>query len=201
MTRKQSRVTGRHWLVVALMLSWFLPYAVPMHAASLEPMPLKGDFSLVDETGRKVSLADYRGSMLLVYFGYTYCPDVCPTNLGIIAQALDMLPKAVTDNIQPLLITVDPGRDLLVHLKEYTKAFHSSMMGLSGSEQAIAQAAKLFGVYYAKVETDPEEPDSYLMDHSASTYFLNEQGEIVDIFDHALPAEQMVERILKWVNR
>jgi protein SCO1/2 len=108
-----------------------------------------GPFALVDSEGRAVTDADFRGRFMLVYFGFTYCPDVCPTSLTYIAQALDRLgPDA--DKVVPVFITVDPERDTPEQLKEYVRHFHPKLVGLTGTPEQIAAAAKAYRVYFAK---------------------------------------------------
>ena len=172
-----------------------------LHAESSEPMVLKGSFSLLDENGDRKTLADYRGSYPLIFFGYTYCPDVCPTNLGIMSEALEMLPAAIVAKLQPLFISVDPERDSLEHLKDFTEVFHPALVGLTGTLEEVAAAARTFGVYYAKAEEDPEDPEVYMVDHSANTFLLDEQGRLLAIFDHATPPKQVVKGILQHLQR
>ncbi|MBF0454226.1 MAG: SCO family protein [Magnetococcales bacterium] len=160
-----------------------------------DPMPLRGSFSLVDETGKKVTLEGYRGRYLLIYFGYTYCPDICPTSLGIIGEVLDKLSPPALDKLTPLFVTVDPERDTVEHVNEYTDAFHPKLIGLTGSVEETNRAAKTFGVYFAKAEEDPDDPTDYLVDHSSNTFFLDPQGRIVTIFGHAPEVEEVVRNL------
>ncbi|MBF0107941.1 MAG: SCO family protein [Magnetococcales bacterium] len=173
--------------------------ASPVHSESTDPLPLKGSFSLKDEQGTTRKLEDYRGSYLLVYFGYTYCPDVCPTNLGIIAQVLNTLPTGVGDHLTPLFVSVDPERDTPAQLGDYTDAFHPRLIGLTGTAEEVRQAANTFGVYYARVE-NPADRGHYLVDHSSSTYFIDDQGRLRDIFEHAMAPEDMRRRIVKEIQ-
>src|SRR3984957_12449011 len=136
-----------------------------------------GPFSLIDGDGKPVTDQTWRGKYMLVYFGYTYCPDVCPTTLTSVAAALDKLgPKA--DQIQPLFITVDPKRDTPAVVKQYAAAFSPRLIGLTGTPEQIAVAAKEYRVYYAEHRTGPG-PDDYSMDHSSILYLMGPDGKFI----------------------
>jgi|UniRef100_UPI003703D2B4 protein SCO1/2 len=131
-----------------------------------------GPFQLVNAaTGREVSDQDFRGKWLLVFFGYTHCPDVCPTTLSNIAEAMSQL-GPLAEHIQPLFITVDPERDTLPVLIDYTGAFDPRILGLSGSANQIASAAKAYQIYYAKRVIG----DDYYMDHTATILVVRPDG-------------------------
>jgi protein SCO1/2 len=137
-----------------------------------------GPFSLIDGDGHAVTDQTYRGKFMLVYFGYTYCPDVCPTTLSAVADAMDKLgPKA--DKIQPLFITVDPKRDKPDVVKQYAAAFGTRIVGLTGSPEQIAAAAKAYRVYYAEHRTGTG-PDDYSMDHSSVLYLMGPDGRFIE---------------------
>ncbi|MBF0444120.1 MAG: SCO family protein [Magnetococcales bacterium] len=163
------------------------------NAGSKHPMPIKGGFSLVDETGKNVTLKGYRGQYLLIYFGYTYCPDICPTSLGIISQALDGLTKKSLDKLLPLFISIDPERDTVEYIKEYTDMFHPRLVGLTGTVAQASRAAKTFGVYFAKAEINPEDSTDYSVDHSSNTFFIDPKGRIIEIFGHAPQVENVIK--------
>lgn len=131
-----------------------------------------GPFNLIDaRTGRQVSERDFRGKWLLVFFGYTHCPEVCPTTLSNITEAISQLGPLAT-RIQPLFITLDPERDTLPVLAEYAQAFDPSIIALSGGADEIAAAARAYGVYYAKRGAS----DDYSLDHTATIYVLRPDG-------------------------
>jgi protein SCO1/2 len=136
-----------------------------------------GPFSLIDDNGKPVTDQTWRGKYMLIYFGYTYCPDVCPTTLTSIADAMDKL-GSKADRLQALFITVDPKRDTPEVLKQYTAAFGSRIIGLTGSPEQIATAAKAYRVYYAEHRTGPG-PDDYSMDHSSVLYLMAPDGKFV----------------------
>ena len=136
-----------------------------------------GPFRLVDSAGQTVTNQTYRGKYMLVYFGYTYCPDVCPTTLQAMTNALDALgPKA--EQIAPLFITVDPARDTPAVMKRYTAAFSPRLIGLTGSPEQIARVTKEYHVYAAKQVTGPG-PNDYSMDHSSVIYFMGKDGQFI----------------------
>ena len=138
---------------------------------------LGGPFTLEDGNGKQVSDSDFRGKYMLVYFGYTFCPDVCPTTLNEVADALDHLgPKA--DRLQPIFITVDPRRDTPSVVKQYTAAFSPRLLGLTGTPDQIAKVAKAYRVYYAEHRTGPG-PNDYSMDHSSILYLMGPDGKFI----------------------
>lgn len=140
---------------------------------------LGGPFTLVDHSGRTVSERDFAGRPLLLYFGYSYCPDVCPTELGTIAAALDAMGPAA-ERVTPIFITIDPERDTPAALADYVSRFHPRMIGLTGTADQIAQAARAYRVYYAKVR--PRDATDYLMDHSSFIYFVGPDGRVRSLF-------------------
>ena len=151
-----------------------------------------GDFTLVDGDGRTVTQDDLRGKLALVLFGFTFCPDVCPTELQVIAQAMDVLgPQAA--EVRPVFITVDPERDTPAKMKEYVEQFHPSITGLTGTPQQVAAAARAWRVYYSKV-TPPGATD-YLMDHSAFTYLMGRDGSLRALFRPGTTPEEMAASI------
>ncbi len=136
-----------------------------------------GPFSLIDGDGHPVTDQTWRGKYMLVYFGYTYCPDVCPTTLTNVADALDKL-GSKADRIQPLFITVDPKRDTPAVVKQYAAAFGPHLIGLTGTAEQIAAAAKAYRVYYAEHRTGPG-ADDYSMDHSSVLYLMGPDGRFI----------------------
>jgi protein SCO1 len=140
------------------------PGTPPLQGASLG-----GPFTLTDQHGRRVSDTDFDGRYRLVYFGFTYCPDVCPTHLADLMLARDLLGDAGVA-VQPIFIPVDPDRDTAEQVRSYIGAFGSDLTGLTGNPVQIARATEAFGVYYRKV--DPDRPGGYIMDHSALGYLL-----------------------------
>ena len=155
-----------------------------------------GPFALVDHNGQTVTEKTYAGKHLLIFFGYTFCPDVCPTALTTISNTLDIIGDA-GDKLVPLFITVDPRRDTPEHLKEYVGYFHPSLVGLTGTEDQIKAVKKVFRVYAAIAKTDNKDPEDYLMDHSSITYLMGPDGNFLEHFSHGMEPEEIAERLLK----
>jgi protein SCO1/2 len=155
-------------------------------------MTLGGPFRLTDHTGRAVTEADFAGRFMLIYFGFTYCPDVCPTELGTMAAAIDELgPQG--DRVTPVLITVDPERDTPAALADYVSRFHPRLVGLTGTAEQIAQVARSYRVYYSKVQR----PDmtAYLMDHSSFIYLVGPDGRLRSLFRPETSPEALAQAI------
>lgn len=151
-----------------------------------------GPFELVDQRGETVTDQDLRGRYALIYFGYTYCPDVCPTSLQTMSAAVDLLGSA-GDRVQPVFITVDPARDTVEQMALYAANFHPRLLALTGTEAQVAGAAKAYRVYYQRV--DDSASTEYLMDHTSLYYLMGPDGEYVTHFGHDVTAEEMAARI------
>lgn len=156
-----------------------------------------GPFMLTDQTGAQVTDQSYKGLYRLIYFGYTFCPDACPTQLQVMAQAVDDLGPA-GKKIQPIFITVDPERDSVKQLSGYVPLFHPRLVGLTGTPMQIAQVAKEYKVYYAKAD-DPGS-GTYLMNHSSFVYLMDPAGKFVTVFPHDMDAEKMAGEIRRYMN-
>jgi protein SCO1 len=154
--------------------------------------PIGGPFALIDHTGRPRTDKDFRGKLLLIYFGYSYCPDVCPTDLQQIGLAVDRLgPDG--EAVQPLFITLDPERDTAAHLADYVPLFHPRLIGVTGSAEEIRRAALAYKVYYARYYP-PGSPD-YVIDHSSFIYLVDESGTYIGFFPTGTTADRMIEII------
>lgn len=153
-----------------------------------------GPFTLTDHTGKQVTEADFRGKAMLIFFGYTFCPDVCPTSLTEISAAMDELgPDA--SKVTPVLVTVDPERDTVDILKDYVAHFHPSVVGLTGTADQIKQVAKAFRVYYARVPDEAGDKNAYLMDHSSVIYLMAPDGKFLAHFNHQTDGATMAAKI------
>lgn len=158
--------------------------------------PSGGDFVLQSADG-PVDTASMRGKLLLVYFGYTYCPDICPTSLSVTGQALARLAPAELALVRTIFISVDPERDTPARLKDYTQFFHPSMVGVTGSKAAIDAAARQFGAVYARQEAGSAA--GYTVDHSAWTYVVAPDGRLAARIPHGASVEQTLAEIRKWL--
>lgn len=154
-----------------------------------------GSFELVNQDGKTVTDKDFRGKYMLIYFGYTFCPDVCPTELQVITGALEQL-GSKAKNIQPIFISVDPDRDTPEVMKDYVANFYPGMIGLTGSGEQIAKAAKLYRVYYSKVLEKNAPANEYTMDHSSIVYLMGPDGSFVKHFSYGTDAAKLAKGII-----
>jgi protein SCO1/2 len=158
-----------------------------------------GPFSLVDQTGKTVTDKDFRGRYMLVFFGFTHCPDVCPAELQVMADALGQLgPKA--SKIVPVFISLDPERDRPEAVGAYVKNFGPNFVGLTGSPEAIAAAAKAYRVSFSKFEyKDSNWQSGYSIDHSTLLYLMDKNGEYITHFSYGTPAAKMAETLRRYL--
>lgn len=177
-------------------ISSFFGTEMPAPSAGGVQLPqglaLGGPFSLVNHEGRAVTQADYAGGFMLVYFGFTYCPDVCPTELGTMAAAIDLLEEQGAQ-VTPVLITIDPERDTPEALSDYVARFHPRLVGLTGSAEQIAAAARAYRVFYAKVNRP--EMSQYLMDHSSFIYLSGPDGRVRALFRPETTPEAIAQSV------
>ena len=158
-----------------------------------ETRPLGGDFELVDTDGRVFKLNSLRGKIVLIYFGYTGCPDACPTDLMLFRDVLARLGNRKT-SVQPIFISVDPARDTPKHLAAYASAFSPAIRALTGSERKLRQVAKAYGSYFEYVGRTPGST-TYTVDHSVSIYVVNGRGQLVSVIPFGTPLEEIVRRV------
>ncbi len=158
-----------------------------------------GDFTLVSETGETVTDKDVLDTPSLVYFGYTYCPDVCPLDAVRNAEAVQILEDNGT-LVQPVFITIDPERDTPEVLKEFTDYMHPRMLGLTGSEAQIKAASQAYKTFYQKQPADDGDPDYYLVDHTTFTYLTLPEDGFVEFFRRDISAEDLAETVQCFVN-
>lgn len=154
--------------------------------------PVGGPFVLADAQGRRVALADFRGKLVLLYFGFASCPDVCPTDLATIAAALRAL-GAAADEVQPLFITLDPQRDSPAVLREYAAAFHPRLVALTGAQAEIRRIATDYKVFFEKVPVPGTA--TYSIDHTPYTFLLDREGNFLTLFPPGTPAARMGEML------
>ncbi len=164
---------------------------------ALAAPPAGGDFSLDGPKG-PIALRDFAGKLVLLQFGYTYCPDICPTSLTILAQALGTLTPAELARVQALFVSVDPERDTVARLAEYTAFFHPGILGLTGSPDRLAEIAGRYGAVFSR--QDDASAGGYVIDHTALTYLIDAQGRLVASLPHATPAGQLAAEIRKYLS-
>lgn len=158
-----------------------------------------GPFNLIDNTGKHVTDKDYLGHYMLVFFGYTNCPDICPAGLQVMSAALDKLGNRGKD-IVPIFITLDPANDTPERMATYVKAFSPRLVGLTGSESDIAATAKAYRVYYQKVP-DEKNPKSYTIDHSAIFYLMGKDGKLLSPIPHTNDVDQLVASLDRAISQ
>ncbi|KAJ3368828.1 Cu-binding protein [Allomyces arbusculus] len=156
---------------------------------------LGGPFSLIDTNGKPVTDADFRGKFMLLYFGFTNCPDVCPEELEKMATALDSLDPTVSAKITPIFISVDPKRDDIAAVRDYVAEFHPRLVGLTGTYDQVKAAAKAYRVYFSSPPPEENVDDDYLVDHSIFFYLMDPQGAFVDAYGKNLLADQVAARM------
>lgn len=164
------------------------PAAPKFNATDVTGADWGRDFNLLDHTGKPRSLADFKGKAVLLFFGYTQCPDVCPTTLGVSAAALKLLgPDA--ERVQILFATLDPARDTPAVLAKYAPAFHPSFIGLYGDEATTAATAKAFKIFYQ--QQPGKTPTTYTIDHTAASYAYDPQGRLRLYIKHGVTPEAL----------
>ena len=175
------------------LVRWLMPAAEQPEAQG--EVPIGGPFTLTDQNGREVTDEEFRGRLMLVYFGYTFCPDMCPLGLTTIASALDALPPEIQDQVVPVFITVDPARDTVEVMHDYVGQFSPRLVGLTGSEAAVADGdCAPTGSMPASRSAEAAD-GRYLVDHSTFTYLMGRDGKYLAHFGHATTPEEMAERI------
>jgi protein SCO1/2 len=156
-----------------------------------------GPMTLVRDDGVPMTDADYRGRFLLLYFGFTYCPDICPAELHKMSQALELLEQRGIDGdiLQPLFISIDPNRDSVAQVRYYVREFHDRLRGLTGTPQQCADAARQFRVYLSRAGEDPNDPNDYLVDHSIIMYLVDRSGQFVAYYGQTKTAQEIADAI------
>lgn len=169
------------------------PDAELMDAVMWNREPIGGAFALKDQTGKTRTDADFRGQIMLIYFSFTYCPDICPTDLQAISLAMDQL-GADAAKVQPLFVTLDPERDTVEHLAQYMPLFHPRLIGLTGSLSDVTKAADAYRVFYKRVKTG-DKPDDHTLDHTSFIYLVDRDGRYLGFFPPGTDAAKMVGMI------
>jgi len=195
------RTAGMLGLVLLLtaILVWVTVYWNPerrqVHQElNIRSAPKGGDFELTSYRG-PISLKQLRGKVVALYFGYTQCPDICPTSLGYLSLALGQLSPEEIAGFQGLFISVDPERDSLQRLKDYGEYFNPAILGITGSVEKIDDVVRLYGAAYRKTESDSQM--GYIVDHSADTYLIDRQGKLSAVMPHGTAPADMVAELRK----
>ncbi|WP_157821255.1 SCO family protein [Mariprofundus ferrinatatus] len=166
-----------------------------LSSCTSEPQNAK-DFTLQSVDG-PVSLHDFRGKTVLLFFGYTHCPDICPATMNNVAMALRML-KEQASQVQVLFVTVDPERDSAEHLAKYVAFFHPNITGLTGTPEEIKRAAGAYDAEFFK--QDAQDPDGYEMIHTSMLFMINSEGKILDIMSHHTEPDDIAIALRNWLN-
>jgi len=187
-------------LIIALLgiaLVWVLFFWNPVTDKSvkhetleLSATPVGGDFT-VEILNKDLSLKDLRGKVVILYFGYTQCPDICPTSLALLTQALSQMNEQELSELQSIFVSVDPDRDNTARLDEYTKYFHANIIGATAEKEEIDRITKLYGASYRIVESDSAM--GYIVDHSSYTYVIDKQGELRHTLVHGSSPDKILE--------
>jgi cytochrome oxidase Cu insertion factor (SCO1/SenC/PrrC family) len=180
------------WLTIVLLIG-----ILATHTKAYGEKANQLHFSLTDHHGEAVTEKDFTGYFLLIFFGYSHCPDICPINISVISKALDDLGPS-GKRVQPIFITLDPKRDTLKILKSFVHHFHSKLIGLTGSPKQIEEVAATFFVRYERSNIQAD--DIYLLDHTAATYLIGPAGEGLIIFPHNTAVPEMVTVIQSYIN-
>lgn len=208
---KKQRVMGMAALSISVGLGgfWLIYHQLKDQVAvAVQDRPghglpqIGGDFTLTDQFGAMRSTSEFRGKYLLIYFGYSFCPDICPLGLENMSGALKALGRDL-DNVVPIFITIDPQRDTVENLKIYATNFHSKFLMLTGTSLEIDPVLKSYKVYAAKAKPDGTMAD-YLMDHSTLIYLMDRQGHFIKSFPHTTPPDELakaVSVILAWEQK
>ena len=172
--------------IAVIALSRMRPYK--FHGTVLQSPQPAPDFALNAANGQTIRLSDFNGKLVMLYFGYTFCPDVCPTSLSKLADAMDILGKQA-DDVQVIMISVDPARDTPEMLSEYMSFFHPSFIGVTGTPDEIAEVATLYGIYYQAHEGTLA--TGYLVDHTASVMVIDQDGHLKLVYPYTSPDQDV----------
>lgn len=183
-------------VIIGFALWWIRP--PEMHGVVLQSPQRLTDFTLDTSTGEPMSLSDFRGKPVLIYFGYTFCPDVCPTTLNDLTDMMEALGKKA-DDIQVIMVSVDPERDTAEQLETYLKYFDPRFIGMTGAKEDIDAAATQFGVYYEAHEGTAA--TGYLVDHTSTVAMVDEDGYLREIFSFDTPGEDVAADVAYWLRR
>jgi protein SCO1/2 len=173
-------------------------YEPPTSGTPIDPPRELMDFTLPNQDGEPMSLRDLRGKPTLIYFGYTYCPDVCPTTLADLMRAKRQLDE-LGDEVNVLMISVDPGRDTSEVLKQYLGNFDEDFIGMAADHETLQQIGADYGLYVRKRQIEGTSAD-YLIDHTANTYFVDAEGRLMMIYGYGIPAEVVAEDVRDYLE-
>ena len=190
---KRRLVLGLIALLATIAVAWtvVVPRLQPhvFHGSVIQSLTRAPEIDLVSTHGGVVGLDDFNGRLTVVYFGYTYCPDICPATLATLDRALDSLPPDLADEVQVVMVSIDPERDTVEYLREYLGYFNEEFMGLTGDPGDVARVATTYGVYFAA--NDGTAATGYTIDHTASLMVIDREGHLRLVFPPELTAEDI----------
>ena len=188
---------GLVWVVVGAPANAHSPQppTSPSTAEQGSPISFGGPFSLIDHLGRSRTDRDFRGRFLLIYFGYTACPDICPTGLQTMGRALDLV-GAKAERVQPMFVSIDPDRDRPEILKRYVANFHPRLIGLTGTSSQVRAVAGVYRIQRGKVALPDTQKDGYLVIHTPTTFLMGPDGKFVTLFPYTTQPDVMA-RVLR----
>lgn len=185
--------------LLGLTLVWVLFFWSPVadspvkhETLALSETPVGGDFT-VEILNKDLSLKELRGKVVVLYFGYTQCPDICPTSLALLTQALSQMDEKELSGLQSIFISVDPNRDNTVRLDDYTKYFHANIIGATAEQDEIDRITKMYGASYRVVESNSAM--GYIVDHSSYTYIIDKKGQLRHTLAHGSAADKILEAV------
>jgi len=181
------------YLLLALLVSvlFNLSLHAKQEASNNKAAVIGGDFTLTDHNNKRFELKQLRGKLVMIFFGYTHCPDICPTELATMAKLLKQLGKD-SDKVSALFISVDPERDTVEKLKKYVPFFSPHLIGLTGTKNEVEEVTKAYRVQ-SKIHSKKVNSDYYLVDHSANLYVIDEQGKLIHLIPFGLPLEHILQ--------
>lgn len=198
--KPQSLTTLKYLLVVTLFILIALAVLFTLRPQSSVGLTgIGGDFTLQSERG-PVSLSDYRGKVVALYFGYASCPDICPTSLAVMTQAFNALTEAEQTQVQGIFVSVDPDRDTPDKLAAYAGFFHPGILGITGTQQEIDQVVADYGAFYRKVEM-PNSAMGYAVDHSSRIYLIDQQGKFRQAFMHNSSPPELTKALQQLIHK
>lgn len=186
------------WLFIQLSSDSGFFGSAEYYGSVIESPDLAANFTLTSHSGERVSLSDFDDKVVLLYFGYTYCPDVCPASMAQLAQATGVLSDEEKDQVQVAMITVDPNRDSPEVMADYIGHFDPSFLGLTGTEGEIAEVADAYGVFYEKQAGSPE--TEYLVNHTASVFVIDKDGYVRMLYPFSTPGENIASDLRQLVR-
>ncbi len=198
-TLKPSIIFGLGVLLMAAALGGYALWSARPHSTSSGIALVGGPFTMVNHKGQTVTDKDFRGRPMLLFFGFTFCPDICPTELQVMTAAITELGDAGKD-IQPILVSIDPARDTPEVLAAYIANFGDNVVGLTGSEKQVEAMAGAYRVFYSK-QDNPKDPSNYLMDHSSIIYLMGANGTFLKHFSYTTDAKALATGLKKALGR